>query len=111
MRLKPASIERPLADFQHTQAGDRDDTYRLVKTLWAKVPPDASGLTEKQLEASFEAWWWPKLVAAMSEIPAEGGAPPPAPSVAEMTEQTLDLVRELVEHATATEHGLSPATY
>src|SRR5437867_12300590 len=38
MRLEPPSIGRPLGDFQHTRAGDRDDMLRLVKSLWSKVP-------------------------------------------------------------------------
>jgi hypothetical protein len=95
-RLKPAAIERPLGDFQHTQDGDRDDMLRLVKTLWAKVPAGSSGLSEKQLEQSFDAWW-PKLIEALAKIPPDSGAPPPAPNLGEMMEQVLALVRELVE--------------
>jgi hypothetical protein len=101
--VAPARVERPLADFQPTRAGDKEDTRKLVKALWERVaqespgrpPEESTGYTEKQLDRSFDHWW-PDLETALSEIRKGAGKPMPVrPDVPQMVEEILLLVREV----------------
>ena len=96
-RVTAAGVREPLRAFQHTKAGDQADTLEMVKTLWRQMPPEESRLTESELVETFNGWW-PAFEKRNQEIkPPEGGAAPPKPDPTEIMEQTLTLVRELVE--------------
>jgi hypothetical protein len=67
--IKPASIEPPLGQFQHTTF-EKADVYHLLQTINRAVGTSGErALTESQLEGSFEVWW-PRLEKRLKDIPS-----------------------------------------
>lgn len=69
--VRPASVEPPLGQFQHTTF-DKADVYRLLQTI--NTETNRSGeraLADNQLEAAFDVWW-PRLENQLKAIPSQG---------------------------------------
>jgi hypothetical protein len=94
-RVDKAAVRPPLDVFQHTTAGDSDDTRQLVANLAALLPAAERQWSEGQLRTAFEKWW-PDLVDKLDAVePLKGGAAAPKPSTDEMLSELLGLVRGL----------------
>ena len=97
VRLKPASVTSgPLAQFQHTIAGDQEDTRKLVHDLQAKAKGEGPLLSTESLNKAFDRWW-PDLQSALASIKPDSEAGTPRPSPEAMIEEVLDTVREIVD--------------
>jgi hypothetical protein len=69
--IRPASVEQPLGQFNHT-AYQKEDVYRLLQTINKTVGSSGERpLSEAQLEAAFEVWW-PKLDLKLKAIGPAG---------------------------------------
>jgi len=91
--IKPAEVEQPLAQFQHTTT-EKEQIYKLLQTINRAV--EASGekaLTEAVLRKVFDTYWTDlddvfKDTAALQET-----TPSPSRSTGEMLEEVLEILR------------------
>ncbi|HEX6650872.1 MAG TPA: toll/interleukin-1 receptor domain-containing protein [Pyrinomonadaceae bacterium] len=83
--LRPADIEGPLAQFNHTKA-ERNDTRRLIHTLNRAL--ESNALREPIVDEAF-AMYWERLHSIFADLPAD--------EAAESPRQTDDMIREILE--------------
>jgi len=95
-RVDKAAVKPPLDVFQHTTAGNKEDTRRLVGDLAALLPDKERAWDEEQRRTAFDRWGWDELVKRLEPIkPPKGGAAAPRPTTDEMLAEILDAVRSL----------------
>ena len=75
VNVGPTEVEGPLSQFQIARA-DRDDTFKLVRSLNAGLPQPA--LSDERLRRTFDVWWptlESQLHAAIAEQPKASSTP------------------------------------
>lgn len=89
-----SAVTGPLAEFQHTLA-IKDDTYRLVQTINGAIADGEGRLTDAQLKRAFERCW-SELKQCLDTLPEPEGPVPPPRKAEDMLQETLEIVRSLV---------------
>ena len=106
--LSPAEVRGPLAQFQCALA-NRDDTFRLVHTLYRKSADHP--VSDKQLERIFEVWW-PELDQKLSTIRLESVVEPvPQRSVHQKIDEVLFILRQVAPSVQANTIMRSEASF
>jgi hypothetical protein len=104
-KIKPSEITGPILQFQHTSSDDKDDVFKLIKS----INTQAKFLTEDRLLLSFEQWW-PDLQKKMAEIPdldVDGKEPSKTSKQSQNTEiQNLSKIIESLLDISRTNHQL-----
>ena len=98
--LRPAQIQGPLAQFQHT-VYSKDDIRKLLLTINLRQAADLQ-LAKGVLESSFEIWW-SKLKDELDRIQGEASSTAPAP----VKPDPIVLLADLLETARATQRESS----
>lgn len=93
--LSPGQVKDPLAQFQATKS-EKEDTRKLLQTTNKKILGD-EGLSDKQLETSFDKWS-PDLETSLrrvSSMPKQDKRP--KRSADDMLEEVLQISRDRIE--------------
>lgn len=94
--INESSITQPLSQFQLTSLGNKEDFFKLLKSINAAAKEHS--LEENVLRRSFENWWEPfskKIVNVLAAIPKKSNNTPKERTEKEMIEEILSLVRSV----------------
>jgi hypothetical protein len=97
LELKPADIEGPLSQFNHTRV-DVDDSRRLIQTINRAL--EGQALEESIVNDAFDLWW-PRLHEKLKQVPAPTLRKPPR-KLEDMVEEILVSVRTLLKERSRT---------
>ena len=95
--LRPAEVQGPLAQFQHT-IWVKEDVLKLLSTINSKQEPQLQ-LAKDSLGAAFEVWW-PRLNDELEKLKndvtsASSKPAPPKPDQGEIMEELLETTRAM----------------
>ncbi len=92
-RLRPADVDGPLSDFQHTTF-EKEDFFKLVKSINEVNTPKVE---EPRLRVMFDKFWG-DLDDKVSSAIATVAKPPKSRSVEEMLIEVLDVTRQIARN-------------
>lgn len=99
-----SKVQPPLSPFQHTNAHDREDVLKMIKSIYQKIPASERVVDEPQVEDYFDKYWPTHLEPQIAEQLAKGA--PTEETKQDAQTETLALVRQLVDNAGRTTMGL-----
>lgn len=86
-------LKGPLSQFQATKL-EKDDMFKLMKTINKNIGEKEISLSESDLKESFSVWW-PKLDKKLNVIPDSESETSTERSQIEILKETLEIVRKL----------------
>lgn len=98
--VKPANVEQPLSQFQHTDF-TKKDMLKLVKVINSAIGKSGGkSLKEKNIESVFQTFW-PQLEEKLSKVP-ESNSKKATRTDRELIEESLQILRSFRSNSTQT---------
>jgi hypothetical protein len=95
--IQPGIVQGPLSQFQMKKT-DKTGTRELLQSInEASSSLNERALPIADLNEAFETWW-PKLEAKLNTVPPTTTPAPPRREAADMLEELLELVRDIVRN-------------